>query len=79
MSASIGIAIYPVDAEDQQNLLAHADAAMYRAKASSGSRVVFYRPPTDEVLSHKRGQDISAAISAAEQATPATLPPGEPR
>ena len=78
VSASIGIAIYPVDAEDQQNLLAHADAAMYRSKASSGSRVVFYRPPADEVPSHHRGQDVSAAINAAEQATPATLPPGEP-
>ncbi|TGV10162.1 GGDEF and EAL domain-containing protein [Mesorhizobium sp. M8A.F.Ca.ET.173.01.1.1] len=32
VSASIGIAIYPLDAEDQTSLISHADTALYRAK-----------------------------------------------
>ncbi len=33
VSTSIGIAIYPKDAEDRRGLLTHADMALYRAKA----------------------------------------------
>ena len=32
ISPSIGISIYPVDAKDAENLLKHADDAMYHAK-----------------------------------------------
>jgi diguanylate cyclase (GGDEF)-like protein len=32
VSASIGISLFPLDAEDTETLLKHADAAMYRAK-----------------------------------------------
>jgi diguanylate cyclase (GGDEF)-like protein/PAS domain S-box-containing protein len=32
VSASIGISLFPIDAEDTETLLKHADAAMYRAK-----------------------------------------------
>jgi len=32
VSASIGIALYPSDAEDQASLISHADTALYRAK-----------------------------------------------
>ena len=37
VGASIGVAIYPRDAEDADRLLAHADAAMYRAKDASAA------------------------------------------
>ena len=41
-SASIGISVYPVDADGAESLVQNADAAMYRAKRSeSGSYVVF--------------------------------------
>ncbi len=33
-SGSVGISLYPVDAVDAENLLKHADTAMYRAKES---------------------------------------------
>ena len=33
-SASLGISIYPLDAEDAESLLKHADIAMYKAKES---------------------------------------------
>jgi len=42
VSASIGIAIFPGDGDDAATLIAHADAAMYRAKrARSGSYEFF--------------------------------------
>jgi diguanylate cyclase (GGDEF)-like protein/PAS domain S-box-containing protein len=41
--ASIGVSVYPDDASDTEALLRHADAAMYRAKAAGGGRVVFHQ------------------------------------
>jgi diguanylate cyclase (GGDEF)-like protein len=41
--ASVGISVFPADAEDTETLLRHADAAMYLAKASGGDRVAFHR------------------------------------
>ncbi len=48
VGASVGVAIYPVDATESVNLLARADSAMYKAKNSTVSRVAFYRPPPGE-------------------------------
>lgn len=42
VSASIGIALYPDDGTDTQSLLAHADAALYQAKAAGRDRAVLY-------------------------------------
>ena len=44
VTASIGISLYPEDAETPELLLQHADAAMYRAKALGRNRVAFYAP-----------------------------------
>ncbi|NJD05593.1 MAG: EAL domain-containing protein, partial [Methylococcaceae bacterium] len=44
VSASIGIALFPDDAEDLENLLKNADAAMYRAKAEGRGNFQFYSP-----------------------------------
>jgi diguanylate cyclase (GGDEF)-like protein len=41
LSASIGVAIYPDDAAERDDLLACADAAMYAAKDEGGSKVRF--------------------------------------
>jgi diguanylate cyclase (GGDEF)-like protein len=57
VAASIGIAIFPVDAAEPMDLLARADAAMYKAKESSGSRVVFYRPPPGERTTYNRSPE----------------------
>jgi len=43
LSASIGVAVYPDDGRTPEQLLQHADIAMYRAKAE-GSGLRFYRP-----------------------------------
>src|SRR6202012_4127021 len=41
--ASIGVSVSSDDAADTEALLRHADAAMYRAKAAGGGRVVFHQ------------------------------------
>ncbi len=42
VGVSIGAAMYPEHGEDASALTAHADAAMYRAKASGGSSLAVY-------------------------------------
>ena len=42
VSASIGIAVYPGDADSSAVLIKHADAAMYRAKDSGKNTVRSY-------------------------------------
>jgi PAS domain S-box-containing protein len=40
--ASIGISLYPADADGTEALLRHADAAMYAAKGAGGGRFAFH-------------------------------------
>ena len=42
VTSSIGIAIYPLDANDMDNLIKRADIAMYHAKEEGGSTFKFY-------------------------------------
>ena len=43
VSASIGVALYPDDADDHETLVRHADTAMYAAKNLGRARCSFYR------------------------------------
>ncbi len=47
ISASIGVSIYPLDHEDPDTLLRHADQAMYQAKQSGKNRFHIYDPALD--------------------------------
>ena len=49
ISASIGIAIFPDDSEDETALSRRADAAMYRAKAEGRNRVSVFDPLLDDL------------------------------
>jgi len=42
VSASIGICMYPADAQEEQSLMKHADTAMYWAKQSGGNGYRFF-------------------------------------
>ena len=54
ISASIGVSIYPLDDEDPDTLLRHADQAMYVAKQSGKNRFHIYDPEMDR---RARGQN----------------------
>jgi diguanylate cyclase (GGDEF)-like protein len=41
---SIGIAVFPDDARDGDELVSLADAAMYRAKQQGRDRIAWHRP-----------------------------------
>lgn len=54
VGASLGIAIYPDDAQGREALLNNADLAMYRAKASPGETICYYQPGMDEEARYRR-------------------------
>jgi EAL domain-containing protein (putative c-di-GMP-specific phosphodiesterase class I) len=59
VSASIGVSIYPLDNEDPDTLLRHADQAMYLAKQSGKNRFYIYDPALD-----RRARDQTEFLKA---------------
>lgn len=51
---SMGVAIYPQDAETAETLINNADLAMYRAKAALNQTVCFYEVSMDEAARQRR-------------------------
>lgn len=67
IGASLGVATYPIDADNLSDLLQFADAAMYRAKEHRGE-VQFFDPSLDQGV-RKRAElevELRAAIEAGE-------------
>jgi diguanylate cyclase (GGDEF)-like protein len=62
---SIGIAVFPKDADDRATLLSHADAALYEAKADGAGSYRFFEPSMGAHLRDRRQleHDIRHAIS----------------
>lgn len=48
VTCSIGVAVYPSEGTSSDNLLEHADIAMYRAKKLGRNNFVFYTPAMNE-------------------------------
>ncbi|AFM39777.1 PAS domain S-box/diguanylate cyclase (GGDEF) domain-containing protein [Desulfosporosinus acidiphilus SJ4] len=53
ISASLGIALYPVDGEEPEVLIQHADVAMYQVKAEGRNHYHFYTEALNERLSER--------------------------
>jgi len=68
ISASIGVAIYPDDAETPSDLIKNADMALYRAKAEGRGFTRFYEAAMDEALRQRRQleADLTKAIGREE-------------
>jgi diguanylate cyclase (GGDEF)-like protein/PAS domain S-box-containing protein len=67
-SLSIGVAVYPDDAQDATSLLANADAALYRAKAEGRSESRFFERGMDMRVRDRRAlrHDLNFAIERNE-------------
>jgi predicted signal transduction protein with EAL and GGDEF domain len=64
VSASIGVTLFPQDAVDADQLMRHADHAMYQAKQAGKNRYHYFDMQDDiEVKSHRESlSEISAAL-----------------
>jgi diguanylate cyclase (GGDEF)-like protein/PAS domain S-box-containing protein len=64
ISTTVGIALYPSDADDVTGLLANAEAALYRAKSDNRGGVLFFEPEMDKQLREKRAlqHDLKQAL-----------------
>src|SRR5690606_23576770 len=66
--ASLGVAIYPQDADNLEALLNNADLAMYRAKDALMQSVCFYEVSMDEAARSRRliANDLWQAVERKE-------------
>jgi len=64
VTVSIGISVFPDDAQDPDSMLRHADSAMYRVKRSGKNGVQQYRGETDAKIERQRvlERDLRTAI-----------------
>lgn len=63
---SIGISLYPTDAEEVEMLIARADAAMYRSKDNGGNCYHFYSPVMNKE-SKERAELLNSLHTALER------------
>jgi diguanylate cyclase (GGDEF)-like protein len=65
ITASIGVALAPGDAEEPGRLLQHADVALYRAKDEGRNTFRFFEPEMDRRLQYRREleRDLRAALA----------------
>ena len=65
VGVSIGVAFAPTDGDTPEALLAHADAALYRAKVEGRGTVRFFAPEMDRQLQERQRlvQDLRSAVA----------------
>ncbi|SFP23702.1 diguanylate cyclase (GGDEF) domain-containing protein [Mesorhizobium sp. NFR06] len=68
VSASIGIALYPLDADEQAALVSHADTALYRAKAEGKDTFRYFEASMGAEARDRRTmeQDLRQAVARGE-------------
>jgi diguanylate cyclase (GGDEF)-like protein len=65
--ASIGIAFYPQDAQDAENLMKNADTALYHAKERGRNQFQFFRPTLNSAAQRRLEVERELQIAIAEQ------------
>ena len=70
ISASVGVAVFPADADSPTDLIKNADMALYRAKAEGRGLTRFYEAAMDEALRQRRQleTDLRIAVGNADLA-----------
>lgn len=68
LTCSIGLVVFPKDGGTGDQLLGHADGAMYRAKEAGGHQVCWYTSPdrSSRAVSVNLGQDFRKALAREE-------------
>lgn len=66
LSMSIGISLYPDDADDQEALYRHADAAMYQAKQEGRGRFRFFSQEIEHTLYARHMLERQMRVAVAE-------------
>jgi diguanylate cyclase (GGDEF)-like protein/PAS domain S-box-containing protein len=68
VSASIGVAMIPMDGDDPRSLLQNADIALYRAKTEGRNRFRFFEPGMDAELRERKAieADLRRAVQNGE-------------
>ncbi|RWM91480.1 MAG: GGDEF and EAL domain-containing protein [Mesorhizobium sp.] len=68
VSASIGIALFPLDADEQAALVSHADAALYRAKAEGKDTYRYFEASMGAETRDRRAMehDLRQAVARGE-------------
>ena len=68
VGSSVGISIYPGEAENIDDLVAQADVAMYRAKQSGDNAICFYDSSMDQAARERNAlaMDMRSGLSAGQ-------------
>ncbi|RWC53638.1 EAL domain-containing protein [Mesorhizobium sp.] len=66
--ASAGIAVYPIDADNAQDLLVHADLALYSAKKLGGGNFSFFSEELRRELDYRKQLEHDIKVAIAERA-----------
>jgi diguanylate cyclase len=67
LSSSVGIAMFPIDGTTPENLVAHADAAMYCAKQRGRNNLQFFEAGMDTATRERVKLESDLHIALAEQ------------
>ncbi|MER9559575.1 MULTISPECIES: EAL domain-containing protein [unclassified Mesorhizobium] len=65
---SAGIAVYPIDADNAQDLLVHADLALYSAKKQGGGSLSFFSEELRRELDYRKQLELDIRTAISEKA-----------
>ncbi len=67
VSCSVGVALFPDDASEQDELMRQADAAMYEAKAAGRDMARYFSPETDQRVLARQSMEAQLRQALANQ------------